>query len=78
VTVEHGAWVAETRHRLAGWDLPAGTLGPSTPPHLPWVQVALTDCPGTPWVPEAHGPALVCRHKHYHPVDGPRQAWRSA
>lgn len=78
MTGDYSAWVAEYRHRLAGWDLPAGTLAPGSSVHLPWVEVAATDCPGTPWTAEPAGSALVCRHKHYHPVGAPRQMWGPA
>lgn len=39
--------------------------------HMPWVEVSLTPCPGGPWLAAPDGPALVCRHKHYHPKAGP-------
>lgn len=59
------ALLAETRWGqwgyVAGWDIPGD------PPHMPWVEVSQTPCPGGGWLAVPDGAALVCRHGHYHP-----------
>lgn len=67
---------AERPRMGGGWDIPEWERPFKLPgPHLPWIEIAQTPCPGGEWMALADGPPYYadgfwCGHRHHHPGAG--------